>query len=179
MNSELFDSLYFNKLFQKRLLLKVIDEAHMIYSWGLVASRKFKGLISHTRGADRACFRPSYGNLGARIMASDHVPVLLMSATCRPQAIDSIRTSLKLTQSNLKLLQGELVRPEIRLVRVPLKCSIKSNEDIRQFFAAKSLVPDESIPPTLIYSTSQHGTWNSMEQIMTARGTPHDKKKWA
>lgn len=146
LKSEIFDKVYFNERFQKRIILKVVDEAHMIYSWGLVASGQAKHLSSHSKGADWAFFRPSYGNLGARFMASDHVPVLLMSATCRPIAVDAIRKSLKLTEELLVILRGELVRPEIRLIRLTMEHSMRSCDDLLRFYPSKHKIPDASLP---------------------------------
>lgn len=175
MNSPLFDKVYFNDNFQKRLVLKVIDEAHMINSWGLVASGKAKFLSSHPKGADRAVFRPSYGNLGARFMASNHVPVLLMSATCRPVAVEGIKKSLRMPDQTLHMLRGELACPEVRLIRVTMKHSMKSCDDLLVFYPLKSDVPDHLLPPTLIYSTSQNNTWITLSVCNRARGTPRDR----
>jgi superfamily II DNA helicase RecQ len=51
LNSKLWDSLYFSLEFQERLGLVVVDEAHMIYIWGLVESssgkNKYSILVQH------------------------------------------------------------------------------------------------------------------------------------
>ncbi|PLW09189.1 hypothetical protein PCANC_27102 [Puccinia coronata f. sp. avenae] len=46
LNSSLFTDLFFSKDIQNMLALIVIDEAHMIYLWGLVASKQSKFLSS-------------------------------------------------------------------------------------------------------------------------------------
>lgn len=79
-------------------------------------------------------------------MASDHVPVLLMSATCRPIAVDAIRKSLKLTEELLVILRGELVRPEIRLIRLTMEHSMRSCDDLLRFYPSKHKIPDASLP---------------------------------
>ncbi|OAV90352.1 hypothetical protein PTTG_28353 [Puccinia triticina 1-1 BBBD Race 1] len=42
LNNKIWDSVYFSKTFQDCLALIVVDEAHMIYIWGLVASGQGK-----------------------------------------------------------------------------------------------------------------------------------------
>ncbi|PLW28600.1 hypothetical protein PCANC_24607 [Puccinia coronata f. sp. avenae] len=70
LNNEMFTKLYFNTKFQERLVLTVVDEAHMIYSWGLVASGKAKKSSAHKRHQDKALFRPLYGDMGRRSLKS-------------------------------------------------------------------------------------------------------------
>ncbi|OAV92051.1 hypothetical protein PTTG_09886 [Puccinia triticina 1-1 BBBD Race 1] len=86
LNNAIFSRIFYNETFQNRVLLVVVDEAHMIYVWGLVASGKSKKLFSHGRHQDRAVFCPSYGDIAARLLGIN-APLLLLSATCRPQAI--------------------------------------------------------------------------------------------
>ncbi|POW02979.1 hypothetical protein PSTT_11419 [Puccinia striiformis] len=119
LNNVMFRRVFFDKQFQSRLILSVVDEAHMVYIWGLVASGLGKKITSHLKLQDRGIFRPSYGDLGARLLAAHGVPILLLSATCRPIAIDKILCSLKITPDNITLIKGELTRPEIRLIQVP------------------------------------------------------------
>ncbi|KNE89506.1 hypothetical protein PSTG_17035 [Puccinia striiformis f. sp. tritici PST-78] len=113
LNNSMFRRIFFDRRFQSRLILSVVDKAHMVYIWGLVASGLGKKITSHVKLQDRGIFRPSYGDLGARLLAAHGVPILLMSATCRPIAIDKILCSLKITPDNITLIKGELTRPEI------------------------------------------------------------------
>ncbi|PLW26266.1 hypothetical protein PCASD_25214 [Puccinia coronata f. sp. avenae] len=82
LNNEMFTELYFDTKFQDCLVLTVVDEAHLIYSWGLVASGKAKKSSAHKRHQDKALFRPSYGDMGCRLMATISSPLLMLSATC-------------------------------------------------------------------------------------------------
>lgn len=83
---------------------------------------------------DIGVFRPSYGNLYGRFLVTNHAPILLMSATCRPKALDAIKKNLRLGDHNLRLLTAELVRTEIRLIRMSSKHPLKSAKDLRFFF---------------------------------------------
>lgn len=154
----------------------MVDEAHLIYVWGLIASGKSRYLATHSNCQDRGVFRPSYGNLCSQFLATDHAPVLLMSATCRPQALRAIRANLRWKVDDVVILQGELVRPEIRLIRVNLKHTLKSAQDIQQFFGLSSNVLTKDIPPTLIYSNTQDGTLECMRAVNIAHGRPQDSQ---
>ncbi|PLW21659.1 hypothetical protein PCANC_03211 [Puccinia coronata f. sp. avenae] len=130
LNSSLFTELFFSAPFQALLCLIVIDEAHMIYMWGLVVSRQSKFLVSFGRIEDRGAFRVSHGHIGTRLMATNKIPILLLSATCRPIAVESILNNLMLKPDDIKMIDGELTRPEIRLIRIPMKFTLKSADDL-------------------------------------------------
>ncbi|KAI7933567.1 hypothetical protein MJO29_016801 [Puccinia striiformis f. sp. tritici] len=172
LNSSLFHRIFFSLGFRNRLILAVVDEAHMVYVWGLVASGKSKKLISHSRHQDRAVFRPSYGELGQRLLATNGIPLLLLSATCRPQAIAAILVSLKITAEYMSFFRGELARPEITIWRVPMKASLTSCNDLLQLFGPSSCIPDQDLVPTLIYSTTRHLTMQVLTVLNRARRIP-------
>ncbi|KAH9814072.1 P-loop containing nucleoside triphosphate hydrolase protein [Melampsora americana] len=172
LNSPLFTTLYFQPSFQRRLVLKVIDEAHLIYYWGLVASGHLKHSACFKNLQDTGVFRPSYGNLFSRLLASEEAPILLMSATCRPKAMDAIKRNLRLGEHNLEVRIAELVRPEIRLIRVMMQHPLKSAKDLKPFFGNARLIPDEDLPPTLLYSGTQNGTWETLCAVNEGRGHP-------
>ncbi|KAA1102846.1 ATP-dependent DNA helicase sgs1 [Puccinia graminis f. sp. tritici] len=173
MNSKLWDSVYFSSEFQNRLALVVADEAHMIYQWGIVESTKgIKSGSALNRHEDRGCFRPSYGRLGIHLLAREEVPLLLMSATCRPVAVKAIQKSLKLDQSNMVMLKAELTRPEIRIIRSTMKYSLSSSNDLLSIFPPESLTPDDKLVPTLIYSGSRRRTGQVLDVLAAARHSP-------
>ncbi|POW12338.1 hypothetical protein PSTT_04595 [Puccinia striiformis] len=138
LNNGMFQRIFFDRRFQSRLVLTVVDEAHMIYVWGLVASGLGKKISSHFKLQDRGIFRPSYGDLGARLLATHGVPILLLSATCRPIAIEKILNSLKILPENMTIVQGELTRPEIRLIRVLMKASLGSCNALQRLFSTRT-----------------------------------------
>ncbi|EFP74957.1 uncharacterized protein PGTG_01550 [Puccinia graminis f. sp. tritici CRL 75-36-700-3] len=173
LNSKSFDQVYFSTTFQNRLALIVIDEAHMVYIWGLVESSTSKIVTSvHLRIEDYALFRPCYGKLGPHLLFRNDKPILLLSATCRPVAVEGIMKSLKLTDDNLDILRGELTRPEIRIIRVEMDYSLASSLDLVKVFPSANDVPDEEMVPSLIYSSSRNRTLIAMDVVDLARETP-------
>ncbi|POW05922.1 hypothetical protein PSTT_09343 [Puccinia striiformis] len=173
LNSKLWDRVYFSSKFQRRLGLVVLDEAHMVYEWGIVEkTRGRKRSSALGRHEDRGIFRPSYGNLGGHLMTRNNMPMLLMSATCRPVAIREIKKSLKLPDESLQMLRGELTRPEIRLIRVTMDSSLSSCDDLLGLYAPKTATSDEKVVPTIIYSGSRHRTVKVLEVLDQARGGP-------
>ncbi|EFP90574.2 uncharacterized protein PGTG_16600 [Puccinia graminis f. sp. tritici CRL 75-36-700-3] len=173
LNNKMFEKLYFSSEFQNRLSLVVVDEAHMIYIWGLVESSTAKHLTSaHFRHEDSGIFRPSYGKLGAQLLFRNDKPILLLSATCRPVAVEAIKKSLKLNNDSVAMLHGELTRPEIRMIRVPMERSLASSLDVIKLFPSHEDVTDADLVPSLVYSGSRNRTLSVLEVIDRARGTP-------
>jgi superfamily II DNA helicase RecQ len=144
----------------------------MIYVWGLVASGKSKKLFSHGRHQDWGVFRPSYGDISARLLGIN-VPLLLLSATCWPQAIKRILESLKITEEAITYQNAELSRPEIRIVWVPMKCSLKSCDNLLRLYGPQSCIPDKNIIPALIYSTTRNLTMQVSKVLHKARRIPN------
>ncbi|PLW28819.1 hypothetical protein PCANC_25193 [Puccinia coronata f. sp. avenae] len=181
LNSSLFTSMFFSSKFQKILGLIVVDEAHMIYLWGLVASKQSKTITSFDRHQDRALFHPSYGCMATRLMATNNIPLLLLSATCRPIAVEAIRNNLWLLPKDLTIVNGELTRPEIRLIQVTMQSTLKSCDDLLRLYAPDTKVSAEKIVPTIIYSGTQNATFQVMKVVNKARHTkwheynPEDK----
>ncbi|KAH9465108.1 hypothetical protein MJO28_006875 [Puccinia striiformis f. sp. tritici] len=145
----------------------------MIYSWGLVegGQKKLKTLVRHQ---DVCAFRPHYGNLAIQLLTTNKAPLLLMSATCRPEAITAIKKNLKLLDEHIDVLYGELTRPEIRIIRIPMESSIQSSEDVLKVYGPKAYTPDDQMVPSLIYSGTRARTLQVLEVLDRARGTTND-----
>ncbi|KAA1126383.1 ATP-dependent DNA helicase sgs1 [Puccinia graminis f. sp. tritici] len=148
--------------------------AHMVYVWGLVESGKAKFLSVRDRLQDYGIFRPSYGKLGDRLMATNNVPLLLLSATCRPVAVESILGSLMLKRVDITFFHGELVRPEIRILRFYMEYPLKSCDDLLRMFSPESDIKNREIVPMLIYSGTQKATLSVISVINKARGKKKD-----
>jgi ATP-dependent DNA helicase RecQ len=173
LNNKLWDEIYFCTKFQLRLGLIVVDEAHMIFIWGLVASCKGTNSSSvHIRHADSGLFRPSYGNLGAHLLFCNKIkPILFLSATCRPIAVAAISKSLKLDDDLLDIIRGELTWPELRIIRVTMSKSLASSLDVIRVFPSAQDVSNEDMVPCLVYSGSRNRTVTVLEVIDCARET--------
>lgn len=107
-------------------------------------------------------------------MATEDVPILLMSATCRPQAVQSILDSLSIVPKHISLIQGELVRPELQYIRIYLARPLDTAEDLKPIIPSILDVSNKDLPPMLIYSGTQTGTMTVIEAVCNARGTPED-----
>ncbi|OAV93874.1 hypothetical protein PTTG_05012 [Puccinia triticina 1-1 BBBD Race 1] len=170
LDNQMFSNIYFLPEFQSKLALVVVDEAHMIYAWGLVESgqNKLKTLVRHQ---DFAAFRPCYGSLAIPLLTRNGAPLLLIFATCRPAAITAIKKNLKLPDTHINILRGELTRPEIRIIRLPMTDSIQSCDDILKLYGPKEDNPDEELVPSLIYTGTRQRTLQVLEALDRARGT--------
>ncbi|PLW54483.1 hypothetical protein PCANC_05648 [Puccinia coronata f. sp. avenae] len=176
LNNALFHKIFFDARFWDHLVSTVVDEAHMVYIWGLVGSGKSKKISSHLKHQDRALFHLSYGKLSTKLVMTNGVPVLLLSATCRPVALKGVIKSLKLTPENVSILRAELTRPEIRILRIPMDSALNSCKDLMQLYGPKEQTPDKKVVPSLIYSTTQTLTMEAMKVINMARGNKNGEK---
>ncbi|KAA1082871.1 ATP-dependent DNA helicase sgs1, partial [Puccinia graminis f. sp. tritici] len=114
LNSKLFERCYLITEFQNRLALIVVDEAHMVYVWGLVESSTSKASTSaHFCFEDYRIFGPSYGKLGAQILFWNDKPILLLSATCCLVAVEAIKKSLKLNNNSIDMIQADGSRKQM------------------------------------------------------------------
>ncbi|KAH9811296.1 P-loop containing nucleoside triphosphate hydrolase protein [Melampsora americana] len=174
LNSSLFARVFFSKSFQDQLILKVVDEAHLIYKWGLATDGEADDLKAHTQLQDRTPFRPSYGDLIERFLATETVPTLLMSATCTPKAISRILSSLKTSPAEIDMHYAELTRSKLRLIQLSVPHGQKSWEKISSMILTQSKISDSDIPPTLVYCRTQDDTYSALEAINSARGNEPD-----
>ncbi|OAV99443.1 hypothetical protein PTTG_25381 [Puccinia triticina 1-1 BBBD Race 1] len=134
LNNPTFWQIFFECQFLSQLVLTVVDEAHMIYVWGLVASRLGKKLA---------------------VISSFKTKKIL--------------NSLKILPENMTMVHGELTRPEICLIRVPINSSLGSCHDLERLFATRNIIPYNQIPPTLIYAPTRNLTWQVLCAIHEAR----------
>jgi hypothetical protein len=95
-------------------------------------------------------------------MSTKKIPSLILSETCCPIAVDSIIRNLKLQPTNIKMIEGELIRPKIRIIRVTMDHPLKSADELLKIYAPHTATNANKIVRTLIYS----GTWNATFQVM-------------
>ncbi|KAH9823582.1 hypothetical protein DFH28DRAFT_880833 [Melampsora americana] len=67
------------------------------------------------------------------------------------------------------MLEGKLVREEIRLIQIPLEFPSKPGNDIQRFFAPKSIIEGSKKPRTLVYSNTQNKTLEIHQAVHMAR----------
>lgn len=103
-----WQKIYNSLWFRNRLVLKVIDEAHMIYLWGLVESGQAKHSSVFKKQQDGGSFRPSWGKLGLHLMSTQRAPLLMMSATCPETHLNKILANLSLKRESITILYSEL-----------------------------------------------------------------------
>ncbi|KAA1124043.1 ATP-dependent DNA helicase sgs1 [Puccinia graminis f. sp. tritici] len=101
-------------------------------------------------------------------MATNGTPLLMMSATCRPIAINSILESFKLTRQMVTFVEAELTRPEICMLRIDMQKSLASSEDLSDLYSTQEQTPDNEIIPTFIYSTTRNLTGQVLDVINNA-----------
>ncbi|OAV87781.1 hypothetical protein PTTG_29281 [Puccinia triticina 1-1 BBBD Race 1] len=154
LNNAMFSEIYHDSSFQDRLALIVVDEAHMIYSWGLVANKQAKKSSAHKCHQDRAVFCLSYGDLGRQMMATKNTPVLFLLATCCPIAVTEILKSLKIPEVNISFSRAELTWPELRILRFPMDFSLKSAKDLLDMFPGKDKVENEAMVANEAHNTA-------------------------
>jgi superfamily II DNA helicase RecQ len=173
LNNKTFEEIFLSPDFQENLALVVVDEAHMIYTWGLAESGKkvFKVLA---RQQDQGAFCVAYGNIGSALLNKNKVPLLMMSAKCPPKAIKAIKYCLKLEDDDIDIIRGELTRPKICILRIPMSSSLSLCEDISKIYPLSKETPNNELVPSLIYSGTCHLTLQVLEVLATARQTPGD-----
>ncbi|KAI7951543.1 hypothetical protein MJO28_007227 [Puccinia striiformis f. sp. tritici] len=108
-------------------------------------------------------------------MATNNVPVLLLSATCRPEAVDAITTSLMLHPSGLHMIDGELTHPEIRFIRIYMDSTLTSCNDLLRLFAPHTHTPANQAVPMIIYSGTCNRTFQVMKVVNKAQNTKKHK----
>lgn len=141
----------------------------MIYRWGMVESGK-RGKPWMKSVQDAGIFRPSYGKMGMRLAATDKVPMLLMSATCPPEHRDLIYANLRIRKVDIKYVEGELARPEITILRLPMQHAKSTLNDLKSVFNVKTKVTNNQIQPTLIYTNTRKKTMTALKVLNKARG---------
>jgi superfamily II DNA helicase RecQ len=85
-----------------------------------------------------------------------------------------LKEILSWTKKNVVILKGELTCPEIWIVRVAMEGLLQSCADLSNLYAPASEVPNDQVPPTLIYSGTRRKTGKVLEVLAAARGTPDD-----
>ncbi|KAA1126851.1 ATP-dependent DNA helicase sgs1 [Puccinia graminis f. sp. tritici] len=73
----------------------------------------------------------------------------------------------------VEFVRAELTRPEIRILRINMKYSLASSDNLAGLYSSQEQTPDSEIIPTLIYSTTKNLTGQVLEVLNRARETHH------
>ena len=112
-----FERILKNPLFGSRIISIVIDEAHCLTNWGE--------------------FRPEYRELGRlRYILSDHVPLLVTSATLTKVMISDTMRLLHMHRDKMVIIHRSCDRPNITIGVRKIKYALSSYADLA------FLVPD-------------------------------------
>jgi superfamily II DNA helicase RecQ len=68
-------------------------------------------------------------------------------------------------------VNGELTRPEIRLIQILMVATLKSCDNLLRLYASSSKVDAKKSVPTIIYSGTQNATMQVMKVVNEARHT--------
>ncbi|KAI7949556.1 hypothetical protein MJO28_008377 [Puccinia striiformis f. sp. tritici] len=145
LNNQRFTNLFHNTSFQDCLAMILVNEAHLLYGWGMVKSRKAKKSSTHKRHGDQAIFQPL--DTGTSTFSD----LLAPGAGGHPEQPED-------PHKNIDILRAELTRPKIRILQFPMECSLKSVKDLTEMFGKK-----EDVVTTLIYSETQNTTLEVMK----------------
>jgi hypothetical protein len=104
--------------------------------------------------------------MAVHLIFTNNVPLLLLLATCGPEAVEAIRSNLMLQPEGISMINGELT--EIRVIWVMMKSTLKSCDNLLRFYAPHTQVPEEKIIPTIIYSGTQNATFQVMKVVNKA-----------
>ena len=93
-----FDRLLRDDYFRRNLALYVIDEAHVVVSWG-------------------ASFRWAYSDIGGVCLRiPPETPILAMTAMCRPTLTQKILDALCISKSGTEIIRRACEKPNLQLV---------------------------------------------------------------
>jgi hypothetical protein len=96
-----------------------------------------------------------YGKLGPKLVLTNGVPTLLLSATFRPVARTGILKILKITRKNISILREELTQAETCIICIQMQSSLKSCDNLKHLYGPRNQTPDEKVVPGLVYSTTR------------------------
>ncbi|KAE8229341.1 hypothetical protein CF326_g5693 [Tilletia indica] len=132
-----------NPRFKSRLRFIVVDEAHIIKTWGLTPSAR-----------SSLPFRPAFSEIQTlRARLGSHLPLLAVSATLSKATVRAIIPLLNFGAKNTFAISAGADRTNISYALLPLQHSVSEFKDLLALFC----IPPESsqsIPKTLIYVRS-------------------------
>ncbi|KAL9934443.1 hypothetical protein V8E36_006899 [Tilletia maclaganii] len=140
--------------FRSRLLAIVVDEAHIVQTWGLTPA-----------GKNALPFRPAFSKIQTlRARLGSHLPVLAVSATLPQSCIQAVLPLLDFGHRNTFAINAGVERANVAYALLPLSSPVCTYEDILQLFPS-TIVNPQDIPKTLIYMPTRAGTYEVAQQL--------------
>ena len=141
----------------------VIDEAHLIWLWGLRRSEeKSSAHLSRTE----APMRMDYGELWRRLKTFD-CPVIAVSGSLPCPAMKRVLDILKIEDDDRVVhVSADLYRPNLRLIRTPMSGGVLQAADAERLFAGRTDLA--SVPQSLHYSNTRGHTGQTLAKMHAA-----------
>ena len=141
----------------------IIDEAHLIWLWGL---RRSEDKSSSHLARTEAPMRMDYGELWRRLKALD-CPVIAVSGSLPRPAMRQVLRSLKIEDDErVQHVSTDLYRPNLRLIRTPMSGGISQAVDAERLFAGR--LDFASMPQSLHYSNTRGHTGQTLSRMHAA-----------
>ncbi|CAD6938932.1 unnamed protein product [Tilletia laevis] len=127
-------------IFKGRLRALVVDEAHVVQTWGLTPSAR-----------SALPFRPAFSRIQTlRTRLGAHLPLLAVSATLPAATVRSILPLLDFGAKHTFAIEAGVDRPNVAYTVSPLAHSAGSFNDLISLFTSPPSSP-QAVPKTLIY----------------------------
>ncbi|KAL9932621.1 hypothetical protein V8E36_008320 [Tilletia maclaganii] len=140
--------------FRSRLLAMVVDEAHIVQTWGLTPA-----------GKNALPFRPAFSKIQTlRARLGSHLPVLAVSATLPQSCIQAVLPLLDFGHRNTFAINAGVDRANVAYALLPLSSPVCTYEDLLRLFPS-TIVNPQDIPKTLIYMPTRAGTYEVAQQL--------------
>ncbi|KAE8221020.1 hypothetical protein CF319_g5551 [Tilletia indica] len=140
LHNPAMDDILKNNTFKQRLRAIVVDEAHIVETWGLTPSARHK-----------LPFRPAFSEIQTlRARFGSHLPLLAVSATLPSRTVRAILPILDFGSKNTFAIDAGVDRVNVAYSLLPLQFSATSYLDILNLFDPSPSSP-AALPKTLIY----------------------------
>ncbi|KAL9938493.1 hypothetical protein V8E36_003116 [Tilletia maclaganii] len=140
--------------FRKRLRAIIVDEAHIVETWGLTPSAR-----------TALPFRPAFSEIQTlRARLGAHLPALAVSATFARTMTKSVLTLLGFGSRNTFAFDAGVDRANIAYTLLPMRHPSSSFMDLLQLFSVPTSTPD-GIPKTVIYTRTRAMAYDIADKL--------------
>ncbi|KAL9935119.1 hypothetical protein V8E36_006195 [Tilletia maclaganii] len=140
--------------FRSKLLAIVVDEAHIVQTWGLTPA-----------GKNALPFRPAFSKIQTlRARLGSHLPVLAVSATLPQSCVQAVLALLDFGHRNIFAIDAGVERANVAYALLPLSSPVCTYEDLLRLFPS-TIVHPQDIPKTLIYMPTRASTYEVAQQL--------------